>query len=113
MKSIVLALMFGCCWVFSASSQTIIDTPLLTQTDSTTFNLVFHTDSAAVVTVHAAQDSTYRSAFIFFGRTIGDENLADIKLSGLRNSVAYLYRVFLGTELEFSGSFYTGKPVKK
>lgn len=92
------------CW-----GQQITDVPNLNQLDSTTFELTFTTDSAAIVSVHAAEDTTYRSAFIFLGRTVGEANRANIKLEGLRNDANYVYRVFLGTtQSPVSGRFTTG-----
>ena len=89
--------------------QDIADIPNLNQLDSTSFELTFTADSAAIVTVHAAEDTTYRSAFIFLGRTVGEDNRARIKLEGLRNNANYVYRIFLGTELnQMGGSFKTG-----
>jgi len=83
--------------------------PQLTQVDSTEFNLVFRTDSLAVITVHVAEDSTYQNAFIFLGRTTGTENDASIKMEGLKNNRKYLYRIFIGQKLTlFSGAFSTG-----
>ena len=96
------------------SAQSILGFPSLSQLDSTTYQLTFSTVSAAIISVHAAEDTTYRSAFIFLGRTVGDSNLATIKLDRLRNNASYYYRIFIGTQLSlFSGTFNTGtEPVK-
>ena len=112
-RSIVLAtfVLVGCTFGFS---QNIVGLPQLSQIDSTKFELVFKTDSTAIVTVHVAQDSTYQSAFIFLGRTIGEENEATIEFNRLRNYTSYLYRVYLGTSLSsVSVSFSTGSESKK
>ncbi len=96
------------------TAQSIQGIPSLSQKDSTTFELTFNTDSSAVITVHAAIDSTYRSAFVFLGRTVGDDNKASITLAGLANNTDYIYRIFIGTELSLvSGSFTTGNSSKK
>jgi len=98
----------------SVSSQTIVGFPSLSQLDSATYQITFNTDSACVISVHAAEDTTYRSAFIFFGKTVGKSNLASIKLDRLRNNASYYYRIFIGTELSpFSGTFHTGSRSKK
>ena len=95
-------------------AQDIVDIPNLNQLDSTSFELTFTAGSEAIVTVHAAEDTTYRSAFIFLGRTVGEDNSASIKLVGLRNNANYVYRIFLGTELnQMGGSFKTGLMSKK
>jgi phosphodiesterase/alkaline phosphatase D-like protein len=61
-----------------------------------------------------AEDTTYKSAFIFLGRTVSDLNDASIRIDGLRNHTDYYYRIFLGTEMSsISGTFNTGDPPKK
>ena len=98
----------------SSNAQSILGFPSLSQVDSTTFELTFKTDSAAIISVHAAQDSTFRSAFIFLGRTIGKKNEAQIKMDRLRNNTDYQYRIFLGTKMsQLGGTFTTGNPSKK
>ena len=97
----------------TATAQSVVGLHSLSQLDSTTFELAFRTDTAAIVTVHASEDSTYRSAFINTGRTIGETNEATIKMDRLRNNVDYVYRIFLGMEpTPLGGSFRTG-PLKK
>lgn len=94
--------------------QSIVGLPNLSRVDSTSFELYLKTDSAAVVTVHVSEDTTYAHAFIFLGRTEGIENEVSIKMDGLRNWANYFYRVFIGTELSpIGGAFTTGDPPKK
>lgn len=96
----------------NCSAQSVVGIPKITQSDSTTFELTFNTDSAAIVTVHASVDTTYRNAFIYFGRSVGEENNVSIKMDGLRNNTQYIYRILIGTEhTPFSGSITTG-PLK-
>lgn len=94
----------------SLHAQQIVGLQELERVDATTFELRFRTDKACMVTVHAAEDTTYRSAFIFLGRTVGEENRAAIRMDGLRAEADYFYRVFLEQELSpLSGTFSTGK----
>jgi hypothetical protein len=96
-----------------ANAQSMVGLPSLNQLDSTVFELRFNTDSAAIITVHVAQDTTYRNAFIFLGRTLGSNNQAVIKMEGLRPSSDYMYRILLGTELSLvGGTFTTGSSTK-
>ena len=111
MKGLLVVLIALCS--VTAKAQSVVGLHSLSQLDSTTFELTLKTDSAAIVTVHASEDSTYRSAFIYAGRTIGETNEATIKMDRLRNNVDYIYCIYLGTELtSLGGSFRTG-PLKK
>lgn len=108
MKQSGLIVLLLCLGIW-AKAQSMVGLPTLSQLDSVVFELRFNTDSAAIVTVHVAQDSTYRSAFIFLGRTVGQNNQAIIKLDGLRPETDYMYRILLGTTLSsVGGTFTTG-----
>lgn len=97
------------CLSIQGQAQSIVGLPKLEQKDSTTFELELKTDSAAVITVHASQDTAYSSAFIFLGRTVGEDNHAIIEMEGLRDTTNYFYRVFVGQELSVvDGVFRTG-----
>ena len=104
----------GLATAHTGMAQSIMGLPDLTQVDSTTFELTLKTDSAAVISVHVSQDSTYRNAFIFLGRTVGEENKGLIRLERLSNNTHYQYRIFLGTEMtSIGGTFTTGATSKK
>jgi hypothetical protein len=91
-----------------SSAQSIVGFPLLEQTDSATFDLSFKTDSAAVVTVHVAQDSLFSNAFIFLGRSTGKDNQVKISMTRLLENSDYRYRIFLGQVLTpHHGTFST------
>ncbi len=113
MRTTFIILLIGLFGKLSFGQQ-IDGLPQLQQIDSTAFNLTFNTDTAAIITVHVAEDTTYSSAFIFLGRTVGDMNEARIQMDGLRNNANYHYRVFLGTTLSsVSGTFETGSSIKE
>lgn len=99
---------------FGANAQSLVGLPTLSQLEPTVFELRLIADSAAIVTVHVAQDTTYRNAFIFLGRTVGPNNQATIRMDGLRPNTDLIYRIFLGTELSsVGGTFTTGSESKK
>jgi|TARA_B110000914_G_C15244584_1_gene345716 phosphodiesterase/alkaline phosphatase D-like protein len=114
LKSAISSVVFILVGIASGCGQNIVSLPQLSQKDSTIFELEFNTDSAAVVTVHVGQDSTYRSAFVFLGRSVGESNKTTIEMAGLQNNTGYFYRLYLGTSLSnISGSFSTGTMFKK
>ncbi|MGB0368453.1 MAG: hypothetical protein ACPGD8_03545 [Flavobacteriales bacterium] len=114
LKTTVSVLGFVLFFACNGIGQNVVGFPELNQIDSITFELSFKTDTAAIVTVHVAQDSLYRNAFIFLGRTVGSENYAAIELNRLVNNTEYFYRLYLGTELSsVSGKFSTGNLPKK
>ena len=91
--------------------QTIVGFPALSRLDTTSYSLKLNTDSAAVITVHVSEDTTYAHSLIFLGRTVGETNAASIKMEGLRKNADYFYRVFIGTKLSsIGGSFSTEFP---
>jgi hypothetical protein len=97
----------------SSSAQSIIGFPVLEQTGSTTFDLSFRTDSAAIITVHVAQDSLFSNAFIFLGRSTGADNQVKISMTRLRENSEYRYRIFLGQVLTpHQGTFSTATESK-
>lgn len=91
----------------SAQAQNIVGLHQLSQVDSTTFELTLKTDSVTMVTIHAAEDSTYRNAFIYLGKTVPPENEVTITLDRLRNNTTYLYRIILGYEIAPQGGAFT------
>lgn len=112
MERIISCILFGLL-LSSASvgkAQSIVGLHKLSQVDSTTFALTLKTDTVTMVTVHAAEDSTYRNTFIYLGKTVAPNNEVTITMDKLRNNTSYIYRIILGYELSSQGgTFQTGK----